>query len=394
MAAQSLSIDNPAGKVVPGTRIRSVDLLRGAVMVLMAIDHVRVYSGIPSGGHTAGVFFTRWVTHFCVPSFVFFAGTSAFLYGNKLNDKNKLSGFLFTRGLFLVFLELTLIRFGWCFNFNYTQFTLAGVIWMLGWCMVLMALLSRLRVTTIGIIGLLIIFFQQVFGLVSHILPQGWQNYFGWFWEFIYPADLQSLPGVAILYVLVPWIGVMMAGYSFGMILYREPAERQKICLRIGISAIIIFLIAGSLVIILGKPYKGDMPFLFRLLAQQKYPASQLYLLMTLGPLIALVPFAEKVRGWFANVLITFGKVPFFYYLLHIPLIHVAALVVNYLKEGNFHQDWYGTAPFTELPEQFHWSLPLLYLVYLIVEVILYFACRQYAKYKAGHPEKKWLKYI
>jgi uncharacterized membrane protein len=393
MTTQSLNFADSPGRTIG--RVRSVDILRGAVMVLMAIDHVRVYSGIPAGGPTPGIFFTRWVTHFCVPAFVFLAGTSAFLYGSKLNDKRSLSRYLFTRGIFLVILELTYLRFCWTFNFDYASFTLAGVIWMLGWCMVLMSLLVRLNVKTIGIVGLIIIFFQQVFGLVGHILPSGLQHYFGWFWEFIYPADLQSLPGIAILYVLVPWIGVMMVGYGFGMILSSgDAAKRRKTCLWIGLSAIIIFLVCGSLMIMLDKTYKGDMPFLFRLLAQKKYPASQLYLLMTLGPMIALVPYAEKARGWFADVLTTFGRVPLFYYLLHIPLIHIAALITNLIREGNVHQDRYGSAPFVELPEAQHWPLWLLYLVYFIVLVILYITCRWYANYKMGHPEKKWLKYV
>jgi uncharacterized membrane protein len=161
-------------------------LLRGIVMVLMAIDHVRVYSGIPSWGATPGIFFTRWVTHFCVPSFVFFAGTSAFLYGQKINDSKQLSRFLFTRGLLLIILEWTIIRFFWTFNLDYAAFTLAGVIWMLGWCMILLGLMVRItaRATTnaatptrlsscwlMGLIGGLIIGFQYLFAYVPRLLP-------------------------------------------------------------------------------------------------------------------------------------------------------------------------------------------------------------------------------
>ena len=375
-------------------RIRSVDMLRGAVMVLMAIDHVRVYSGMPAGGPTPGIFFTRWVTHFCVPAFVFFAGTSAFLYGNKINDKGKLVRYLVTRGLLLVVLELTFLRFCWTFNFNYDQFTLAGVIWMLGWCLVLLAAFVRLPARTIAITGLCIMFLQQAFQFLPHILPVGWRGSFGLLWEFIYPSGFDGPPHIFILYVLVPWIGVMMAGYGFGKILTGDPIYRRKFCLWVGCSAIVVFLIAGSLVILLGPPAKNGMPFIFRVLAQQKYPASQLYLLMTLGPLIALIPFAERVQGWFAGVLTTFGRVPLFYYLLHIPLIHVAALLVNLIREGSTNQNLYGTAPFTEIDEVHRWGLPLLYLVFAIVEILLYFVCRRYAKYKLEHPEKKWLKYI
>jgi uncharacterized membrane protein len=376
-----------------GQRIQSLDLLRGAVMVLMAIDHVRVYSGMPSGGPEPGIFFTRWVTHFCVPAFVFLAGTSAFLYGQKVNRRAALSKFLFSRGLTLVVLELTLIRFFWTFNLNFGTFTLAGVIWMLGWCMVLMSLIVRLPVRAIWISGLVIIAAQQLFAYVPYLLPVSGRVHFSWFWEFIYSSGFDGPPGIAILYVIVPWIGVMMAGYGFGLLLTSDPAKRKKCCLWIGLSCITAFIVVGGGITYFshGKP---GMPFLFRLLAQQKYPPSQLYLLMTLGPLIALVPFAEKVKGWFANVLIIFGRVPFFYYILHILLIHVSALVMNFIRTGNPHQDWYGTAPYLELAENQRWGLPLLYLDYFIILVVLYFVCRGYARYKSGHPEKKWLKYI
>lgn len=138
-------------------RINSIDMLRGIVMVLMAIDHVRVYSGIPSWEPTYGVFFTRWVTNFCAPAFVFLAGTSAFVYGEKIKNKKTLARFLIGRGLLLVVLELTLIRFFWTFNFNFANFTLAGIIWMLGWCMVIMAALIPMKPSTIGVTGLIIV---------------------------------------------------------------------------------------------------------------------------------------------------------------------------------------------------------------------------------------------
>jgi uncharacterized membrane protein len=384
---------HPNTAAMVSKRIQSVDLLRGLVMVLMAIDHVRVYSGMPAGGPEAGIFFTRWITHFCAPAFVFFAGTSAFLHAQKLNDKTALAKFLVTRGLLLVFLELTLIRFCWTFNLDYASFTLAGVIWMLGWCMVLLALFVRLQTSTIGIIGLIMILVQQVFHIIPGALPESAKKPVGFVWEFFYPADLPQMPGISILYVLIPWIGVMMAGYAFGSILKREAAERNRICLRIGLSAIILFLIVAG-AIGLNSRHEDEPPFYMRLLNQNKYPPSQLYLLMTLGPLIALVPFAERAKGWLANVLTVFGRVPMFYYLAHIPLIHLAAFAVNWIRDKNIHQDWYNSAPFVSVPPEERWGLPLLYLVFLIVVVILYFICRWYSKYKAANPGKKWLQYI
>src|SRR5262245_53777995 len=234
-----------AQAAVAAPRINSLDLLRGLVMVLMAIDHVRVYSGVPAGGPSPGVFFTLWVTHFCAPSFVFFAGTAAFLKGRKL-ERAELARFLATRGLLLIALELTVIKASWTFNLDYSQFLLAGVIWMLGWCMVLLAGLLWLPVRTVGLIGLLIIVGQNVFGAIGGALPQAVHP----IWEFIYPVGSEvrlgaSGPAVTVLYTIVPWIGVMAAGYALGMVLIRPDAGRQ--CVRLGVAAIVLFVLFGGL---------------------------------------------------------------------------------------------------------------------------------------------------
>lgn len=388
---------NPGSNKSPSSinaRFLSLDVLRGAVMALMAIDHVRVYSGLPAGGPSAGIFFTRWVTHFCAPAFVFLAGTSAFLYGNKFERKDKLVRFLISRGLLLVILELTLIRFSWTFNFDYSNFTLAGVVWMLGWCMVMLAALVRLRPEVVGILGLVIIFFQQLFGLVPGILPSSWHVPVGQWWEFIYPSGVENTTGISILYVLVPWIGVMAAGYGFGAIMKLAPAQRNKICLQIGLTAILLFLVLGSFIILSRPAISGARPFIYQLLNQKKYPPTPLFLMMTLGPLIALIPFAEKTTNRLTVALRVMGSVPLFYYLVHIPLIHLSALIVNFLREGTIYAGWYASAPFALVPEGHQWSLLLLYVVFAIDLTILFFACRWYAKYKSTHPEKKWLKYI
>ena len=381
-------------EIAPTTRIKAIDILRGAIMVLMAVDHVRVYSGLPAGGTEPGIFFTRWITHFCAPGFVFFAGTSSFLLGLKLKSTAKLARYLITRGFLLVLLELTLIRFFWTFNFNYSQFALAGVIWMLGWCMIILSALIWLKPWITGVLGLVIIAGQQVFQYVPKLLPPSTQNSFGRFWEFIYSSGFEPIPGVTVLYVIVPWIGVMAAGYGFGLIVSLEPKKRNRLCRWVGLSAVLLFVMIGS-VIALRQPTDDNVqPFIFRLLNQRKYPASILYILMTLGPLIALIPFAEKARGWFANVLTTFGRVPFFYYLLHIPLIHISALFANLVIYGSTHQQSYATAPYTRIPPEQQWNLGLLYLVFVIDVTILYVACRAYDRYKFSHPEIKWLKYI
>jgi uncharacterized membrane protein len=374
-------------------RIAPIDIVRGAVMVLMAIDHVRVYSGLPAGGPTAGIFFTRWITHFCAPAFAFFAGTSAFLYARKLGNTGALARYLIVRGLFLVALELTFLRFAWTFNFDYRHFLLAGVIWMLGWCMVLLAGLVWLPAWAVGAIGLAIIFFQQIFREIPRAFPEQVRASVGWIWEFLYPAGLKHAEGIVILYVLVPWIGVMAAGYAFGVILTKPPDVRRRLCLQIGLTATFLFLVAGCVAAFQYHDQSDTRPFVFRLLDQRKYPASQLYLLMTLGPTIALLAAADRARGWFAGILETFGRVPLFYYLAHIPAIHIAALAVMYLRNGSIHPEWYATAPFTSVPVEARWSLPLLYLVFAAVVTILYFACRWFAGVKA-RSRSAWLRYL
>lgn len=372
-------------------RIQSLDFMRGVVMILMAIDHVRVYSGVPAGGDSAAVFFTRWITHFCAPAFVFLAGTAAFFHGRKLGDRRTLRNYLVTRGGMLVVLELTLIRLAWTFNVDYSSFVLAGVIWMLGWCMILLGAAVRFPARAIGWTGVAIIALQQLFGLVPRALPSSVLAGVAPVWNFFYPTGVDGPDGIAILYVLVPWIGVMMAGYGFGVVMQREPESRDRLLGRIGLGLTAFFLIAGSAAAMADSG--NDAPFLFRLLGQQKYPASQLFLAMTLGPMIALLPAAERARGAVARGVTTVGRVPFFYYLAHIPLIHLSALAVNAIRTGSAHQDWYATAPFTSVPEDQRWPLSVLYLVFAIDVALLYIACRWYARVKAERPGS-WLRYL
>jgi uncharacterized membrane protein len=370
--------------------------VRGVIMVLMAIDHVRVYSGVPAGGQTPGVFFTRWVTHFCAPLFVFLAGTSAFFNGRKLGDMGKLSRFLVTRGAMLVVMELTLIKFSWTFGLDYKSFTLAGVIWMLGWCMILLAAAVWLPTAAIAAIGIAIVALHNVADLFAPQLQQALGEQAPWPLALLYFGGTVPLgaggPPLRVLYVIVPWIGVMAAGYGFGLLLERPREERDRILVRLGLALTGFFLIVGTVTALRAT---GDKlpPFYVRLLNQQKYPASQLFLCMTLGPAIALMPLAERARGAVTRAAVTIGRVPLFYYLAHIPLIHLSALAVNAIVSGGAHQDWYGSAPYAQVPPAARWSLGLLYLVFAIDVAILYVACRWYARRKAERPGA-WMRYI
>jgi uncharacterized membrane protein len=392
------------------SRIASIDLIRGAVMILMAIDHVRVFSGVPAGGPTAGVFFTRWITHFCAPAFIFLAGTSIFLYARKHTD---VSRYLVIRGAWLIFLELTFLRVAWTFNFDFRHYEMAGVIWVIGCCMILMAGLVKLPVSVVGTIGVVIIAAHNLMDSHMGTLLDGLdQNRFSGLWKIFYVGFFAGPvqfgpdgPNLIVLYSIIPWIGVMAAGYAFGKIVVLEAAQRKRLCLAIGLSAIGLFLVLRGfnlygdprpwLAAIQGRNGMPPMPAMFAFLNTTKYPASLCFLLMTLGPIITLIPLIEGFGGALARGISLFGRVPFFYYMLHIPLIHALALVVSKIRLG-FVSPWlFANHPMgnPEPPEGYVWSLPLLYLVWGIAIVVLYFACRWFAAVKARRDDW-WLQYL
>ena len=395
---------------VSASRIASIDIIRGAVMVLMAIDHVRVYSGLPAGGPAYGVMFTRWITHFCAPAFIFLAGTSVFFYARRHSDTSR---FLITRGLWLIFLELTVLRLAWTFNFDFAHYEMAGVLWVIGCCMILMAALVKLPLPVTGAIGVIII---AAHNLLDPFLRQAMENgldanKFSGLWKILYvgfyagPVQFGANgPSLIVLYSIIPWIGVMAAGYAFGKILTLDPARRNRLCFAIGFGAIALFLILRGFNLY-GDPRpwhypiaSGNgphMPALLSFLNCTKYPASLNFLLMTLGPIIALVPILENARGTLARAITVFGRVPFFYYVLHIPLIHLLALIVSKIRLGYVSPWLFTNHPMgnPEPPDGYTWSLPLLYLVWAIAVVILYAACRWFADVKSRRTDW-WLKYM
>jgi uncharacterized membrane protein len=398
-------VNEPARLATP-TRLPSLDIVRGIVMVLMAIDHVRVYSGQPAGGPTAGIFFTRWITNFSAPGFVFFAGTGAYLYGRTVRDNAKLARFLATRGLWLVLLELTVLRVAWTFNFDFSHYLLAGVLWMIGWCMVLMAGIVYLPVAAIAGIGIAIIALHNVTDLFAGPL----QAAFGeqgpsWVLKLLYFGEVVKLGGgdsgvpLFVLYVIVPWIGVMMSGYAFGRIMELPVERRRPLCIRLGLGLTAAF-VAARLAGVYGDPVSWaaaahHLPSALAFLATTKYPASLEFLLMTLGPLLLVLGVAERMRGTVAAILSTYGRVPLFYYLLHIPLIHLAACIVSVVREGGVDPWLLGNHPMAAgpAPAGYVWSLPLLYAVFLVCVTILYRPCKWFAQVKATH-RWPWLTYL
>lgn len=379
----------PEAASAPRDRIASLDVLRGAVMVLMAIDHVRVFSGLPAGGPTPGIFFTRWITHFCAPVFVFLAGTGAYIHGRKLGHKGALSRFLLTRGLWLVLLELTAIRFFWTFNLDFRHYLLAGVIWAIGWSMVVLAGLIRLPVAAIAAIGGAIVAGHNAVGrLVDY-------DGAGPFARILYVGG--EIGPLVILYVLIPWVGVMALGYAFGVVLGWEDERRRRACLAIGLGAIVLFFaLRGPNLYGDPRPWgQPDVPVILSFLGTTKYPASLQFLLMTLGPAIAALPLLARAKGPVARWLTVYGRVPLLYYLLHIPLIHLLAIGVSFVRQGGVDPWLFENHPMrvSPAPGAAVWSLPLLYAVTALAVALLYLPCRRWGDLKR-RSSAAWLSYL
>jgi uncharacterized membrane protein len=322
-----------------GSRIAALDVIRGAVMVLMAVDHVRVFFSNAQfdptdlSSTTAALFLTRWVTHFCAPAFVFLAGTAAYLHGRKLGDPGRLSRFLLVRGAWLVLVEMTLVRLGWTFNLDYAHFMLAGVIWVIGWSMILLAGMVRWPAPAVAAIGLAIVFGHNA---LDGALPALETLGSGWILQVLYLGGGIEIgeggPIFFVLYSLIPWVGVMAAGFAFGRIMVFDEPRRRRWCLRIGLAAVALFVVLRA-ANVYGDPQPwsvGTSP-LFSVLSflnTTKYPASLQFLLMTLGPMILIIPILERLRSGVLDMLATLGRVPFFYYVLHIPLIHGIAVAI------------------------------------------------------------------
>lgn len=386
----------------PTKRIASLDIVRGVVMVLMAIDHVRVFSGVPAGGPTPGVFFTRWITNFVAPAFAFLAGTGAFLYGRRVENREALAKFLAVRGLWLVLLELTYLRFAWTFNFDYSHYVLAGVIWMLGWCMVLLAAMLWMPTVTIGVIGIVII---AAHNLLDYYNGDPTAGALGPLWQILYfggPIKWGDGHLLAVLYSLIPWIGVMAAGFWFGEVMTWDAERRKKFCLRLGWGAIAFFVALRSLDMYgdpnhwkVAQEWNKNVPIALRFLNTSKYPASLLFLAMTLGPMFVAIPYLEHAKSRFASWMATIGRVPLFFYMLHIPLIHLLAVIVSSIRTPALTPWLFLNHPMAmpHAPDGYMWPLWLLYLVTTIAVVILYFPCRWFAHLKSTRRDR-WLSYL
>lgn len=410
-ASRVVTIRREATAHVPQfPRLVSVDVLRGLVMVLMALDHTRdflSYLRFPPEdmAHTYGaLFLTRFVTHFCAPVFAFLAGTGAFLSTRRGKSIQEVSSFFFTRGLWLVFLELTVIDFAW----GFVPWAQAGVIWVLGWSMVTMALIVRLPRRWIAVLGLGMI---ATHNLLDPINPASFGR-FSWLWTLLHTPGRIPLTAnfsFSVRYVLIPWVGVMALGFAFGGMLLRT--DRRKWILTIGMAAIALFFALRGLNLYgnglaglsFGYPRSGGpwsvQPTLTLTLISffnvLKYPPSLDYLLVTLGPALILLGLLDGTTGerGLSRIFVVYGRVPLFYYVLHLYLLHILAI----LTALAFHQPvWHGTviADFAHKPLGYGHGLPFVYAMWILAVAILYLPCLWFMNLRSRHRDWTWLSYL
>ncbi|MEP6786987.1 MAG: heparan-alpha-glucosaminide N-acetyltransferase domain-containing protein [Acidobacteriota bacterium] len=392
-------------------RIYSVDLLRGVVMMIMLLDHTRdfVHSAAQQfdptdlSQTTVPLFYTRWITHFCAPTFVFLSGVSIYLQRLAGKTNAELSRFLFTRGLWLIFLEFTVVRLGFTFNLDYSFFGAAQVIWAIGFSMVVMAALIYLPVKWAGAFGIAMIALHNLLD-VFQISPQiafGGQTPAGsWqaIWLFLHQQGLVSLfggPVIFVLYPLIPWIGVMATGWAFGAIYASEPTQRSKWLYAIGISTTLLFVVI-RLINIYGDPSvwssQSNPAFTFMsFLNTTKYPPSLLYLLMTLGPSIIVLAMADSIDGkviW-QRICITYGRVPMFYYILQWFVAHGAGVLLSVLSGKEYGYLVVNPGPRTQVPPDAGFSLAVVYATWIGGLILLYPLCKWWGNLKRTN--KHWL---
>ena len=395
------SIPAEASRPAPAARFRieSVDLLRGVVMILMALDHTGDFLGANTvnptdlGHTTITLFLTRWITHFCAPVFFLLTGTGAYLSLRK-KSKRELSRFLFTRGLWLILLEYTLMRcLGLQFNFDY-HVTLLNVLWALGWGMIVLSLLVHIPTSVTTALGLVMIAGHNMLDSIRSSSP---------LWSVLHsPNFVLKTPqhSVFVAYTLIPWVGVTAVGYSLGQIYDWTSKRRRTFLLRAGLLLGVAFVILRG-INVYGDPLRWAMqkstPFTaLSFLNTCKYPPSLLFLLMTLGPAMVLLWAVEIKTPEVLRPALVFGRVPMFYFLLHIPLIHLIAVGACYARYGRVH--WMFESPSIDQfpitpPPGWGFSLPIIYVFWICVMIALYPLCRWFAAVKQRRSDT-WLSYF
>ena len=394
-------------KVPPPPRLYSIDLLRGTVMILMALDHVRDYFSNMLWANptdlskvTPAYFLTRWVTHFCAPVFILLAGVGASLAEERGKTKPQLAWFLLTRGLWLVWLELTITRISFYFSFDFTV-TQCLVMWTIGWSMVILAGLCYLPRWAVLTFGLLLIFGHNATDDINGVIF----GPFKWLWVILHDSSDNNVfihlgHGFRLMapYKIIPWCGVMAVGYAMGPIWRMERARRRKILVLIGCLTNLVFVVIRDI-----NRYGDPEPWVVRpggmiwtylsYFNCEKYPPSLDYLLMTLGPAFIALALFDREPGPIARRVTVFGRVPLFFYVLHLPLIHGLACVASYLSYREVLL-WLRSPPqFAAGPFSYGYSLPFVYCTWILVLLMLYLPCIWFAEEKR-RDRSGWLSYL
>jgi len=376
-------------KTASRTRLHSIDFLRGLVMLLMALDHTRDFFAVggfnPRDVTEPALFLTRWITHFCAPTFIFLAGISAFLYGTE-RKTSEVSRYLFTRGCLLVLIEFTVVRFGWTFSFNIDYLAIL-VIFAIGASMITLAALVHLPRWAIAIFGLALIAGHNVFdGIKAEQLGAAAPV-----WHLLHQPgafDLTRGFKLIVLYPLIPWIGVMAAGYALAPVfrLERETRVRQLFAIGAWITLSFVVLRASNLY---GDPapwsvQNGVVATVLSFINCEKYPPSLLFLAMTLGPALMLLAVSDGAQGIIVGWITTFGRVPLFYYIAHIYLLHAFVILFTWITTGG--------AGFVASHKAVGYGLGLagIYTVWLAVIILLYPLCYWFAAIKRRRIEWWW----
>ncbi|TXG39179.1 DUF1624 domain-containing protein [Seonamhaeicola maritimus] len=388
------------------TRIQSIDILRGLVMVLMALDHTRDYFHLGASMNnptdlettTPILFFTRFITHYCAPVFVFLAGTSAYLYGSN-KTKPQLFKFLFTRGLWLVFLEIFVNSLNWTFDLTYSFIGLQ-VIWAIGIGMIVLSFIILLPKKVILITGIILVAGHN---MLDSITMQG-NSLKSILWYMLHQPNVIPISQTRfafVAYPVIPWIGLIALGYCFGSLYTRGFLKeiRKKWLLRLGICSVLLFFI------IRGVNLYGDLnPWsvqdtlgktVMSFFKVTKYPPSLCYLLITIGPSLLFLYAIEKANNKITDFFLVFGRVPLFYYFLHIFVIHSFAILGVILLNDNWQEILSNSTgrPILTLAKQ-GYSLFVVYVMWIFIVTLLYFPSKKYMIYKTNNKKKWWLSYL
>ncbi len=390
----------------PRLRIRSIDTIRGAIMIIMALDHVRDFFHISAftadpldpQSTTGALFFTRWITHFCAPTFMLLSGISAYLAGQK-RSAAETSSFLLKRGFWLILMEIVVMTFFLSFDPSYKTIFLA-VFWALGTSMISLGLAVRFfSPKAVLVIGLLLIFGHNLLDyikvqenssldiILSIFLTGGGR---------FYPLGGVTL---AFLYVILPWAGIMLTGYGLGE-LFRSSvavAKRRKTLLASGFVAILLFFVLRFINQYGDPVHWTDQETSFRTFLSffnfTKYPPSLLFTLATQGPVLILLALTERTDNPLTRVFTVYGKVPFFYFTVHFFLIHIFCAIAVLASGYSWAQATDPKLFFKFRPSEFGYELSWVYLIWIFIVALLYLPSKWYGGYKERE-RKWWLSYL